>query len=219
MRQIILNNNYFFRAFALFLIVGAVLLSVIDQGDAILFFSEHRTAIGDFFFKYGTRLGEETGYLLMTILFVFLKPRAAFIIPLTGVLATIIAYGAKRLFSHPRPLRYFSDLNMMDTIQVVEGVHLNSGLTSFPSGHTIGAFALFGLVALLLPKKRGMGLLLFSLALIVGISRIYLVQHFLKDVYLGSIIGVMLAMAIYWAQFPLSRKEGVWYNRGMINGI
>ncbi|MBK8704891.1 MAG: phosphatase PAP2 family protein [Saprospiraceae bacterium] len=36
------------------------------------------------------------------------------------------------------------------------------------------------------------------IALLVGFSRIYLIQHFLKDVYLGAIMGVAIAVIWYW---------------------
>ena len=40
--------------------------------------------------------------------------------------------------------------------------------------------------------------MLFSLALITGISRIYLAQHFLVDVLLGALIGTLMARIAYW---------------------
>ncbi|HRF40255.1 MAG TPA: phosphatase PAP2 family protein, partial [Saprospiraceae bacterium] len=45
--------------------------------------------------------------------------------------------------------------------------------------------------------KRGWPLLLFAVALTVGVSRMYLVQHFWKDVYFGALIGVVLAWGVY----------------------
>ena len=54
---------------------------------------------------------------------------------------------------------------------------------------------------------------LFTIALIVGISRVYLVQHFLKDVYLGAIMGVLIAMGWYYIQARFLDREGTWWNR------
>ena len=73
----------------------------------------------------------------------------------------------------------------------------------------MSAFAIFTLVALLIKNKKGGALVLFILAIIVGLSRIYLVQHFLKDVYLGGIMGVLIAFLIFNIQqlFPFDEDR------------
>lgn len=72
-----------------------------------------------------------------------------------------------------------------------------TGPNSFPSGHSLGAFALFSLLAFFLPKRSGYVTAMFFLAISVGVSRVYLVQHFWQDVYAGSLVGVVLAMAVF----------------------
>ena len=48
-------------------------------------------------------------------------------------------------------------------------------------------------------KKKPLGILFFLLAVIVGLSRIYLSQHFFMDIYFGSIVGVVITSILYVA--------------------
>ena len=205
-KPLISQNAFFFGCFSLFLLIGGISLISIEQGDLLLYFSNHRSYFGDLFFKYGTKLGEEWAFIGTLVLFLFIRFRYALLIPLIGLVVTIISYLSKTFFLHPRPSEYYKTLGTLQDINLVEGVHLVKGLSSFPSGHTMAGFALFSLTAFLLNQKKGLAVLLFFCALVVGISRVYLVQHFLKDVYLGAIMGVLIAMAIYafQARFPVN---------------
>lgn len=62
---------------------------------------------------------------------------------------------------------------------------------SFPSGHTITAFAVAITIGTFYPVL--FGLLLFC-ALVIATSRILLGMHFLSDVVVGAIIGTGLAL-------------------------
>lgn len=61
------------------------------------------------------------------------------------------------------------------------------GLVSFPSGHTVTAFALAYVLAQAYPKWS---LACYMLAAIVAVSRVYLASHFLSDVVAGAAIGL-----------------------------
>ena len=210
---IIQDNLYLFIAFLGFIILGGIALSLLNQGDLLLYFSENRTPFWDTFFRNGTKLGEEWAYVSFLIFFLFIRFRYALLIPITGVIVTIISFLSKSFFLHPRPSLYYKELGTLSDINLVEGVHLAKGLSSFPSGHTMSAFALFTLVALLLNKKKGVAFLLLTTAIIVGLSRIYLVQHFLEDVYLGGIMGVLIAIFIYKLQQRFAIDESRWMDR------
>jgi len=208
-RAIIQDNLYLFIAFLIFIILGGIALSLLQQGDLLLYFSENRTPFWNAFFKYGTRLGEEWTYISLLVFFLFIRFRYALLVPITGIVVTIISFLSKNFFLHPRPSLYYKELGTLADINLIEGVYLVKGLSSFPSGHTMSAFAIFTLVALLFNNKRSMALILFTLAIIVGFSRIYLVQHFLKDVYLGGIMGVIIAFIIFKIQqlFPIHAQQ------------
>lgn len=86
---------------------------------------------------------------------------------------------------------------------------------SFPSGHTMGALALYGALAFLLWRhistKRGRALLLigsgFMIAMI-GISRIYLGVHYPSDI-IGAMLlsGCWLTLTIGMYQWYMKNRE------------
>lgn len=65
---------------------------------------------------------------------------------------------------------------------------------SFPSGHTIAAFAMAVTLSLFYPALA-VGLLFFALS--IAISRILLGMHFLSDVIAGALLGTVLAYFAY----------------------
>lgn len=211
LQLIISNHSFFFLPFLLFILIGGLLLFNLEKGDLLLFCSDNRSAFGDWFFKYATKLGEELTYIGFILFFLFIRFRYALLIPLTGLIVTVTSFLSKNFFLHPRPSTYYKTLGTFQDIVLVEGVHVVKGLSSFPSGHTMSAFALFALVAFMLPNNKTRSLVLFFCALIVGLSRIYLVQHFFQDVYLGAIIGVILALIIYGIQsiFPIDPSSKI----------
>jgi membrane-associated phospholipid phosphatase len=81
----------------------------------------------------------------------------------------------------------------------VEGVSIHS-LHSFPSGHTQTAFLIFTFLALFC-KRTAMAYVLIFTAALVSLSRVYLLQHFFVDIWIGSIIGygflVFILLAFY----------------------
>lgn len=204
------DNRWFFLPFGLFLALGALLLLSLDTGEAIFFFSKHRSYWGDLFFRYFTMMGEGAVYFLALGALLFVSYRHAAALPLLGLSVTLLSFLLKELFRHDRPFLYLRNTGVFDQVNVVDGVVLNGGNNSFPSGHAMSAFALYAFLALCLPRKGGLSLALFLMALLVGISRIYLVQHFLKDVYLGAIIGVLVALAWYFLQY---RMDAPWMGR------
>jgi len=70
------------------------------------------------------------------------------------------------------------------------------GHTSFPSGHSMAAWSLFSLVAMMYRKAWVSALCIF-LAVSVSISRIYLMAHFLEDVVFGASIGCLMGYGMY----------------------
>jgi membrane-associated phospholipid phosphatase len=191
------ENRLFFLCFAVFAVGGAILLEHLPQGEEIIWLSRHRSPAADVFFKGATLLGE--GYIFFAVGFVFLYLRRRDWIwsSVLGLLVMLTAYGAKTWFAHDRPYAWFQKMGQWAAVTPVPGVDMHSGATSFPSGHTMAAFAIYSFLAFTVSPKRGWPLLLFAVALTVGVSRMYLVQHFWKDVYFGALIGVALAWGVY----------------------
>ncbi|MCX7956377.1 MAG: glycosyltransferase family 39 protein [Endomicrobia bacterium] len=116
----------------------------------------------------------------------FLRNLVVFIIIIStgGLLVHIL----KSVFDKPRPLKLFFDI-LNQPINVI-GEHLRE--YGFPSGHTFLAFATYEFLSDRINKKT-IKVLLFILALLVGISRILVGAHFLSDVIAGMIIGIVFS--------------------------
>jgi len=110
-----------------------------------------------------------------------------------GALVPLSIYLLKLFFNSPRPLKYYPN-HEIHTVPWLDNLYE----TSFPSGHTIGAFGFFMLLSLYLPpKQKKWSMLFFLLALACAYSRMYLGQHFFADVYAGSLIGTSSALLVY----------------------
>ncbi len=77
----------------------------------------------------------------------------------------------------------------------VEPLVATPGDPSFPSGHTLTAFAAAAVVASFHPRLRWP---IFGLAAIVGFSRMYLGVHYWLDVMAGAVLGLVVGFALAW---------------------
>ncbi|NUO01953.1 MAG: phosphatase PAP2 family protein [Saprospiraceae bacterium] len=215
---LIRENRWFFGLTGFFFLAGGLLLLQIKTGDDIFFFSERRSAFGDWFFKWVTTMGEAWVYFPALFYFLFRRYRQALAIPLLGLAVTCFSYAFKYFFGHDRPMALLTKQGLFDLVHPVAGVDIHSGATSFPSGHTTSAFALYTFIALCLPYKRAVAVLLFATAFLTGISRIYLVQHFFKDVYAGALLGLLIGLACYVLQERWDTDRRPWLDRSLLDG-
>lgn len=214
-KRIWLENRIYFVAFMVFWLIAFGIYLGITQGDDILFFNQRRTPLGDIFFRYGTQMGEEIAYLVVGLILAFVSYRHLVMIPIVGIVVTTVSAILKEIFRHPRPFRWFQENGMDGLLQTIEGVTINMGTNSFPSGHTMSAFALFTFLALCLPRKKINSAILIILPVMVGISRIYLIKHFLEDVLLGALVGVILGILLYRLQYQLFKYPHPWMDKSL----
>ena len=71
---------------------------------------------------------------------------------------------------------------------------------------------------MLIQNKPKWGYFFFVFAILGGYSRVYLSQHFLVDIYFGSLIGTIISI-IGWQVFEnLNKKEKLnWWNKSLLN--
>ncbi len=207
------ENRFYFVLLAVFVLVGGIYLSQSNKADAIYYFSENRTPFLNGAFIFINYLGEAYVYFLIGITALAVRVRYSLMVAITGLSVMATSFGLKTLFAIDRPSAFFAKQNLLEKIRLIDGIELHNGATSFPSGHTMSAFALYTLLIFLLPSQKRYALSLFTIALLVGVSRIYLVQHFPPDVYAGGIIGVALAMVIYSVQSRLEANHEGWLDK------
>jgi len=133
------------------------------------------------------RLRMESGFMLLALL---------------G--ATALAQLVKLWVARPRPDLYAISLPMPADL-------------SFPSAHSMQAAALATALFLLLTRRRAewhnpltaaLAMLLATLAVLVGLSRIYLQVHFPSDVLAGLLAGTFWVFGLHTLMFPQPARCG-----------
>ncbi len=208
MSNILKQHRLYFLLLAVYILWGVALLFFISKGDEILFFSQHRTSFWDGFFKTTTRYGEAFPYLVMVIVFLLTKQHTkAWAILFLSLIITLLSFLSKMLFKQPRPAKYFESLHRFEEVNWINGVDIYYGLNSFPSGHTMSAFAVSTFLVLCLSKKGWSEIVFFSLALFVAVSRVYLAHHFLQDILMGAFLGTLVSVGLYISFFRHNRNR------------
>jgi membrane-associated phospholipid phosphatase len=203
------KNSYFLFPYLLFLLIGAVILISFPKADIHLFINQYHNRVSDLFFTYATFLAEGLFIAVIVGVLVYYNIRKGALVLFSFLSASLLTQFLKRMIfnDYVRPKAFFEGLAQL---RFVEGVTVHSNY-SFPSGHATGAFALFFALALLAKNKINK-LLLFFCALLVAWSRIHLSQHFLVDIYVGSLIGVGFTLLTFWF-FHVKLPEGGTFDR------
>ena len=84
--------------------------------------------------------------------------------------------------------------------------HVRASATSFPSGHTVGAFAL-AFVIVFASRNLPLRVAAILLAIAVGLSRILAFRHWTSDVLASALIGVAVAWATTRSVIPLTNEN------------
>lgn len=192
--KMLLREQYpFLLPYVLFLSGGLFYFFLYYKGEMNLYFNCHRTITGNIVFSFSTRLAEAWVSTFVFIVLLMYRYTYALLYALNSlVLGIVLIFLKVYVFNIDRPVVYFSEYIQLDP---VPGVELLKHY-SFPSGHTAFAFASFFMLSLLF-KSKSARFVFFCMALAVGISRIYLQQHFFEDVYAGSITGMICSFTTY----------------------
>ena len=183
------------------------LLYAYPKVELHLWLNSWHTDLLDTFFKYYSMMAEWPFYVLGLLPLLWRKKGFTLFYAVCELFGGVVVQILKHLFSAPRPIMVFE--NYPDLfLPLVEGVNLHHS-NSFPSGHTSTFFMFFTCCAIILAQRaRQTGrrswialslttLLLLALAALGGYSRIYLSQHFLSDVCVGSIIGFVTPFLVF----------------------
>jgi len=107
-------------------------------------------------------------------------------------LANIVLVLVKGRVRRPRPC----DLAKPRHVDVAPLLYVPSDRYSFPSGHSLNAFALGTVLALAFPLTV---VPVFLVAASVAASRVVLGLHFLSDVLAGSALGALIGGSVFFA--------------------
>lgn len=128
--------------------------------------------------------------LLVGTLIIFQKKRIALDISTVAISSFLVMQVLKRVFQRQRP-----------DLPIIKAIHTYS----FPSGHSLSSFIFCSILAYLIWKmkmhvlwKWVLTILLFLVAVAIGISRIVLNVHFATDVIAGFCLGMMWVTLSFW---------------------
>ena len=199
-------------AYVILLVVVASLLYTYPKLELHLLLNSYHTRLQDMFFTYYSMIAEGPIYALGLLPLFWKQLRLTLFFGISELSGGAILQVLKHLFSMPRPASAFENCPDM-VLPVVEGISMHHS-NSFPSGHASTFFVFCTCVALYLTFRRQANakhvrprtvvllnaslLWLLILATLGAYSRVYLSQHFLSDVCVGSIIGFVTPCLVFY---------------------
>ena len=190
--------------FLVILFSGLALIPFYDKGAIELKINQFHHPILDFFFANITHLGDGLILIIPIVLFIFHKYCYFALLAFSSLIHLVLVNIAKKWVFHgmPRPAEFFKDVSFYE----IPGVELHHW-GSFPSGHTTTVFMLASFFYLVLPKNMKVHSLLMGIAFLVGFSRVYLMQHFLMDIWAGALLGIFSSLVSYFLVLKFFSKK------------
>ena len=192
---LILGHKWYFIGFVFILFLALIPQLLLNQGELFLRINSLHSNTLDALFYWLTYFGDGLMFIAIIVVLLFISYSKA-LIGLSIFLSTsLFAQVLKRVFfaDHFRPYKV---MGAQHELYIPDGV-TPIVYESFPSGHTVTAFALAIFLVLTYPLRKWSGLLLV-MAWLVAYSRVYLTHHFPIDVWVGSVIGTLGGLLIYW---------------------
>ena len=139
--------------------------------------------------------------LLSAVLIAIKKTRAIGIACAVALMINVLACNVifKPIIARPRP--YVFDPSLLNSLLVPEQWDY-----SFPSGHTSASFATAGVLPFMKAKKR-LAIPLLILAVLIGLSRLYVCVHYPTDVICGAILGLCAAFLSFLVCTKILEKK------------
>ena len=196
----------------LFILMVYLMLSY-PKAELHLLLNSNHTPCQDSFFHYYSVLAEWPLYVIALVPVFFGRWRWTCFYAVAEISSALIVQIVK--FCHPllRPVSFFAKWYPDVQLPLVSGVTIHHN-ASFPSGHSSTFFVFFTFSVMLLSQyylshqrkslyllsscwRMFLVLFLLLFATLGGYSRIYLSQHFLMDVCVGSLCGVVSSCVVF----------------------
>ena len=214
-----INKSVLIRLVSLYVIPYLLLLTAIlvmmyiyPKPELHLMLNSFHSGVLDFFFKFYTLMAEWPLYVLAFLPSLWKRNKMTLFFAMCELTGGTILQILKHTISNPRPVSVFEDYPDL-VLPLVQGVDMHHS-NSFPSGHasTFFMFCTCSVIVLAYFFSRNDALktlrnrILFDVALVAllvlaamgAYSRVYLSQHFLSDVCVGSIIGFTTPFLMFW---------------------
>ena len=146
---------------------------------------------GEVFFRVVTELGSDYFYMILIAVGFWAVDKRASRLTVFVLTASVVSnYWLKITFKSPRP----------PATNWLPGVRASN--YSLPSGHAQNSTTLWGWLGIKI-KTRWMAIFSAFLAVLIGLSRIYLGVHWLGDVLIGWILGLILLIVMWKLEKPI----------------
>jgi membrane-associated phospholipid phosphatase len=214
------------RTVYVYVITYLVLLMVIlglmyayPKPELHMLLNSYHSSLQDTFFKYYSMLAEWPLYAIALLPLLWKKVKMTIFFAMCELTGGSILQILKHIISTDRPVSVFEHYAYMD-LPLVQGVTMHHG-NSFPSGHASTFFMFCTCCVIIqaysyiqrdrpysLGKKILFNTMLIALLVVAAVgaySRVYLSQHFLADVCVGSVIGFITPFMMYlllWNKIP-----------------
>jgi membrane-associated phospholipid phosphatase len=210
MKEFASQNKWFTYPYLILILLIAYFLVVFTKAEIHLYINQYHSSFFDVFFKYITNMGDGIFIPVYLLILAMIRFRYAVLLIIVFLLSGLVVQVLKRSFFMDivRPTEFFKDIA---NLYLVPGVKQHC-CRSFPSGHTATAFS--SMVCFVIALKPNYAkVLCLVLACLIAFSRVYLSQHFLIDIFAGSLIGTLVA--IYSGYF-LNKVSNQWIDLNLL---
>jgi len=202
LKELYKQNQIFFIGYVLLLSIAIFILTFYSKAEGFILMNPLHYDNLNLVFILLTYLGDGIFVIALgIILFLFKRRFLSLMILSSYLLSGIIAQILKYFILEARPAYYLQKTNYP---YFIDGVTLHN-YHSFPSGHSASIFALAAVLSFSI-KNKNYSIFFLIIAALVGYSRIYLGQHFMDDVLVGSIVG-LLSSIMCWIYFEKYFKK------------
>lgn len=219
-KQALIRTVYVYVITYLVLLMAILgLMYVYPKPELHMLLNSYHSSLQDTFFKYYSMLAEWPLYAIALLPLLWKKVKMAIFFAMCELTGGSILQILKHIISTDRPVSVFEHYANMD-LPLVQGVTMHHG-NSFPSGHA-STFFMFCTCCVIIqaysyiqrdrPYSLGKKILFHTMLIVLLVvaavgaySRVYLSQHFLADVCVGSVIGFITPFMMYlllWNRIP-----------------